>query len=175
MRWILPVVIVNLATATATRAAAEGQQVSVTWSPIHLVFPIVELEGEFRVAPKIGVGVIGGAGRVSSEDGSVTATAYEVGGQFNYYVMAPFSGLHGGLEVVYLHLGDVAQDLTTTAAGLAIGPYAGYKVLTKIGFTFVAQLGVQYAAYKAESSASSQSVSDKKVFPLLNLNVGWSF
>jgi hypothetical protein len=153
--------------------APAPRKVSVTWSPIHLALPLVELAAELSIAPHIGVGVIAGAGRVSDATDTITATAVEVGGQFNYYFTRSFSGLHAGGEVMYLHLGDVEQDATVTASGLSLGPYVGYKVLTSIGFTFVAQGGVAFAAYGASSSTQSQS--ERKVFPLLNLNIGWSF
>jgi hypothetical protein len=165
---IVSIVIV----ATSGTAAAEPTA-SVTWSPVHLVLPVVEVEGEYNVAPHMGVGVIGGAGRVSNEDESITATAYEIGGQYNYYFMRPFSGLHAGAELLYLHVGDVAQDMTLTGAGLSAGPYAGYKLQTDIGFAFVAQLGVGFMLITAENA--SAMTSDRKVYPLVNLNVGWSF
>lgn len=147
----------------------------MTWSPVHIAIGVVELEGEYNVAPKLGVGVVAGAGRVSDSMNTITATAYEIGGQLNYYFMKPFSGLHGGVEALYLTLGDVAQDSSVTAAGLSVGGYVGYKVLTSFGLTFVAQGGVAYAAVKAESSSSNAMASEKNVYPLVNLNLGWSF
>jgi hypothetical protein len=151
----------------------DDEQATVTWSPVHLALPVVELEGEYRVAPHIGVGVIAGIGRVSDSSDMVTATAYEIGGQFNYYFMKPFSGLHGGVEALYLTVGDVAQDSSVTADGLSVGGFVGYKLLTSFGFTFVAQGGIAYLAVNAESS--SAMVNEKKVYPLINLNIGWSF
>ncbi len=154
-------------------AAAEGERASVSWSPVHLVLPVVELEAEFNVEPHMGVGVIGAVGRVSDESNTITATAYEIGGQYNYYFMKPFAGLHAGGEVLYLSLGDIEQDSSVTGTGLSLGAYVGYKVLTSFGFTFVAQGGVAYLAVEAESSTSMTS--EKRVYPLVNLNVGWSF
>ncbi|HEY5921701.1 MAG TPA: hypothetical protein VIV11_08520 [Kofleriaceae bacterium] len=171
MKRIACVVIAILTTSGV--AAAEGEKVTLSWSPIHLVLPVVEVEVEYNLAPNLGAGLILGAGRVTSTDGTVTATAYEVGGQFNYYFMRPFSGLHGGVEAVYLTVGDVEQDSSVTANGLTVGPYVGYKVQTAIGFAFIAQLGVQYLAVKAESSTAMAS--QKELAPLLNLNIGWSF
>lgn len=166
--------VVGLLCVLSMPARAEGdQQVTVTWSPIHLVLPVVELTGEYNVAPHMGAGVILGAGRVTNDDETVTATAIEAGAQFNYYFLDRFSGLHAGLEGIYLHLGDVEQDTTASGAGFAVGPYAGYKVMTSIGFTFVAQLGISYLAISAKTS--TQTSSDSKFSPLLNLNIGWSF
>lgn len=168
------VLVVGVLCLLSTPVRAErDQRVSVTWSPIHLVLPVVELTGEYNVAPHMGAGAILGAGRVTNDDETVTATAIEVGAQFNYYFLDRFSGLHAGVEGIYLHLSDVEQDLTASGAGFAVGPYAGYKLMTSIGFTFVAQLGVSYLAINAKTS--TQTSSDSKVSPLLNLNVGWSF
>jgi hypothetical protein len=147
--------------------------ISVTWSPIHLALPVVELEGEYNVAPNMGVGLILGAGRVSDSMDTVTATAYEVGGQFNYYFMNRFDGLHGGAELLYITAGDVEQDSSITATGLSAAGYVGYKLMTSIGFTFVAQGGVAY--YVAQAESSTAMAEQKKVYPLINLNIGWSF
>ena len=166
-------------TAGPQPAAPESpKSFTLSWSPLHLALPLIELEGEYNVAPHMGAGVILGGGRVTSTSStgpSITATAYEVGAQFNYYIMHAFDGLHVGLEGMYLTLGDVMQDSSVTAEGLAIGPYVGYKLQTSIGFAFIAQLGAQYAVAQAESSSSGAMASAKKLYPLLNLNVGWSF
>jgi hypothetical protein len=158
----------------AVAAVAEpGPQFSLTWSPVHLVLPVVELEGEYNAAPHMGVGLILGAGRVSDEMNTITATAYEVGGQFNYYIMDRFDGLHAGAELLYITAGDVAQDSSITATGLSAAGYVGYKLMTSFGFTFVAQGGVAYYVVQAESS--SAMAEEKNVYPLINLNLGWSF
>jgi hypothetical protein len=172
-RTTLTVIAVLLASHTAV-AHAEPKKVAATFSPIHLVFPMFELQVEARVAPKIGVSVIAAAGRVSNEDETITATAYEAGAQFGYYFLDDFEGLHAGIETLYLHLGDVEQDLSATAAGLTIGPIVGYKLVTSVGFTFLAQGGVQFVTYQASSDTASTR-EQKKVLPNLNLNVGWSF
>jgi hypothetical protein len=185
MKLVLVVLVVMIAfvgNARAQQPATEApptapvdhpQKVTISWSPVHLVLPVVELEGEFSPAPHMGVGVIVGAGRVSNADKTVTATAIEGGAQFNYYFMRNFSGLHGGVEVIYLHASDVPQDATVTAAGISAGPYAGYKLLTDFGFTFIAQLGVQMLYVSASNTVDMKS--ETKFGPLLNLNLGWSF
>lgn len=152
-----------------------SHSIAITVSPVHLIFPILEVTGELKLAPHVGVGVTLGAGRISNEDKTVTGSAYETGGQFNYYILDAFEGLHVGGEILFLKINEVDQDLTANADGLTMGPYVGYKVDTNAGFTFVAQGGVAFAAYKAEANNATAMTSDKKVFPLLNLNVGWSF
>ena len=147
--------------------------VSLSFSPVHLVFPIVEITGEYNVAPHAGIALIGGVGRVTS--GSVSGTAIEVGGQFNYYFLRRFTGLQAGIEAMYVKLADINVDSSVSSAGLSIGPYVGYKVAASFGLTFIAQLGVDFLAIKASSTMSTTTVSEKHVFPLLNLNLGWSF
>lgn len=154
-------------------AASSGPSVSLTFSPIHLSLPLVEITAEYNVAPHAGIAVIGGVGKVTS--GNVTASAYEAGGQFNYYLLRRFTGLHAGVEAMYMHLDNVNIDSSVTAGGLSIGPYLGYKVAASFGLTFIAQLGVDFLAAKASSTMSSQTASERTVFPLLNLNLGWSF
>ncbi len=154
-------------------AASSGPSVSLTFSPLHLTLPLVEITAEYNVAPHAGIAVIGGLGKVTS--GSITASAYEAGGQFNYYLLRHFSGLHAGVEAMYMHLDHVNIDSSVTAGGLSIGPYLGYKLAASFGLTFIAQLGVDFLAARASSTMSSQTASDRTVFPLLNLNLGWSF
>ena len=154
-------------------AASSEPAVSLTFSPVHLSLPMVEVTAEYNVAPHAGIAVIGGVGKVTS--GSVTASAYEAGGQFNYYLLRHFTGLHAGVEAMYMHLDNVNIDSSVTAGGLSVGPYLGYKIAASFGLTFIAQLGVDFLAVKASSTMSAQTVSDRTVFPLLNLNLGWSF
>lgn len=45
----------------------DGPSMSLTFSPLHLVLPILELTGEYRVNPKLGVAVILGGGKVTPE------------------------------------------------------------------------------------------------------------
>jgi hypothetical protein len=150
-----------------------GPSASLTFSPLHLALPLVEVTAEYNVARHTGIAVIGGVGKVTS--GNVTASAYEAGGQLNYYLLRNFSGLHAGVEAMYMHLDNVNIDSSVTAGGLSIGPYLGYKVAASFGLTLIAQLGVDFLAAKASSTMSTQTVHDRTVFPLLNLNLGWSF
>ena len=49
----------------------------------------------------------------------------------------------------------------------------GWKYVNANGFTFVVQGGASYVAVRAENSMSSKE--QKRFYPLLNLNLGWSF
>jgi len=158
---------------------------SITFSPIHLLMPVVEVTAEFAINDKIGVAGILGYGSISAETATQTGIqkrrfrAYEVGGHFNYYVIGSFDhGMQLGLEALYVKVvTDNNIEISGAANGLALGPYVGYKVITNVGFTFEANGGFQYVAMRADATdgTNTASVSQKKVIPLLNLNIGWSF
>jgi hypothetical protein len=145
---------------------------SLTISPLHLFLPVVELTGEARVHDKVGVAVVGGAGKYTDDSVNISATVYELGAQVRFYVLGDFrQGLQLGAELLYLHLN--APDIVATGEGLAIGPFIGYKIIVDAGFTFEAQLGFEHVSAQAQSGGSSES--QKDYIPLLNLNIGWSF
>ena len=68
-------------------------------------------------------------------------------------------------------------EVTGAGDGLSIGPFVGYKWISRGGFTFDGQGGLAYLAVKARASdgATSSTASDNRIYPLLNVNVGWSF
>jgi hypothetical protein len=151
---------------------------SLTFSPLHLLLPVVELTGELRVHDKVGVALVVGAGKISDTVSNVklTASVVEVGAQLRGYVVGDFRhGMQLGAEVLYLHLSTT--DVSARGAGVAVGPFLGYKYVAPIGFTVDVQLGVEYVAARATATDGSQSASNSNstVIPLLNANVGWSF
>lgn len=166
-----------------------GRLASITFSPIHLIFPIVEISAEFAITPKIGVAGFAGFGTVPLTRKLANGTtetverlkAWEVGARFNYYVIGTFDhGMQLGAEVQYLKVARSEANSTqiaASAAGFGIGPYVGYKLITSVGFTFEGNLGVQYIAARGQATdgTNSATASEKRVIPLLNLNVGWSF
>ncbi len=158
---------------------------SITLSPFHLVLPMGELTGEYRVTDKIAVAAILGVGQVKTKTVTVSGTiedsffAIDAGAQFRYYPVGNFiHGMQLGAEIlfVYVNLNETGST-SASGTGLAIGPFVGYKIATDIGFTFDAQLGFEYMAVQSTASDSGISVtgSDSKFGLLLNLNVGWSF
>ena len=160
------------AEAPATSSDDVQHDVSITFSPIHLTIPVFEVTGEYRLADKMGVAFIGGGGTV---DG---VTLIEAGAQFRYYVLGSF--VHGaqlGAEVLYLHADGSDATVEVTGQGFGLGPFAGYKIATNLGFTFDAQVGAQYILATADASSGSAQASaeDSDIIVLLNLNVGWSF
>jgi len=146
---------------------------SLTVSPIHLTLPVVELTAEARVHDKIGIAVIGGAGKYSDPNVSgISATVFEAGAQIRYYVIGDFRhGMQLGGELLYLHLYD--DRVAISGEGLAVGPFIGYKIMIDAGFTFDAQVGFERITARADGNGSTAN--DKTIIPLLNLNVGWSF
>lgn len=159
--------------------------VTFTISPFHLIFPIVQLTGEVRVTPHLGVSVIGGYGTVAVQTSTVEDTrvsAYELGGRVIGYPLKQFKSLQLGAQLMYLKLdtgGAISgTNVSGSGAGVAFGPFGGYKIITPAGFTFVAQFGVQYLSAQAEAhdtSGNSNSAKDNRFLPMLNLEIGWSF
>jgi hypothetical protein len=56
---------------------------SLTFSPVHLFLPVVELTGEARVHDNVGIALIGGVGRITDKriNPALSASVYEAGGQ----------------------------------------------------------------------------------------------
>jgi hypothetical protein len=146
---------------------------SLTISPVHLTFPVVELTGEIRAHDKLGLALIGGAGRYTDKSSAITAAVYEAGAQLRFYPVGDFRhGMQVGAELLYLHVSQ--SSLALAGQGVAVGPFLGYKVMADAGFTFDAQLGFQYAEVRA-TEGSNAGNSDRGIIALLNLNIGWSF
>lgn len=180
----------NAAAEAAPDEAApdDAPLVSLTLSPLHLTLPLFEVMGEVRLAPALGASLILGAGQVSieTEQGYTDETeetdlaAYEVGAQATWYPLDDFESLQLGAEALYVHVSgeDIQGDVSGVGQGLAVGPYVGYKLLTGVGFTFFAQLGVQRLTVRAKAENDVGQTADNssdKWIPLLNLNAGWSF
>jgi hypothetical protein len=145
---------------------------SLTFSPFHLFLPVVELTGEARVHDNVGIALIGGLGRITDKRVNLSASVYETGGQIRIYVIGDFRhGMQLGGELLYLHLSD--PNLSATGAGVAVGPFLGYKVMTDAGFTFDTQFGFEHVSVQA--NAQGDTAMDKTIIVLLNINIGWSF
>ena len=162
-----------------SRKNHDRQVVSITLSPIHLLFPVFEAQIEVKPTPHLGLAVIGGIGSTKYESsiGDTKFAVYELGAQIIGYPLRDFSSLQLGAEVMYLHVSTEqinGQNVSAAAGGVAVGPLVGYKVLTKAGFTFFVQGGFEYVAIKANDDQGNNA-EQSSVIPLLNLNLGWSF
>lgn len=164
----------------------EDRSVYLSFSPLHLILPVVELQGEVKLHRQIGVALIGGYGSVkatSSIGENPRFTVWEVGGQFVGYPVGHFDhGMQLGVELLYAGVSTDEKSGSVSVAGaangLAVGPVVGYKLATKVGFSFNVQGGAEYVAMRAQASSNNgqtASARDSAIIPVLNLNVGWSF
>jgi hypothetical protein len=125
-------------------------------SAIHLAVPMAEFSGEFRIAPRASLGLIGGLG--SYEE----IPRFDVGLQARGYVSGDFDrGVGLGLEARYTNLGVLSRDDNA----VAFGPFLAAKYTFDMPLTVDAQLGV--ALVNAESYVA--------VAPIARLGIGWSF
>jgi hypothetical protein len=156
----------------AARADDAGHDVSLTFSPIHLFLPVVELTAEVRLPVDFSVAAIGGYG------GHQGVTLWEAGAQARYYLLGSFEhGMPIGVEALYIGAGDSRQGVRARATGLAVGPFIGYKFAADVGFTIDLAGGFQYVTLSASATDGSNraSLSENTIIPLINLNLGWSF
>jgi hypothetical protein len=163
--------------------AEKARDVSVTISPLHLLMPLAEVDVEARLGDFLGLAVLGGIGQVSVEDSldrEQDFAAYEVGVRFIGYPLEPFESLQVGAEVLWVKVSsDELQggSVQGAASGVAAGPFLGYKLITRGGFTLFVEGGVEYMFIRAEASdaTETQREEDSRWIPLLNANLGWSF
>jgi len=148
--------------------------VTLSFSPVNLIYPMVEVAAEAKLAPKIGVAVILGGGRYGDRGISYSTYAYEAGGQLNYYIFQSFEGLHAGAEVIYLRITD-DQNNAVAGNSATLGPYIGFKAVASFGATFIGQGGFAVSANNGEYASAGTSGPQGRIFPLLNLSLGWSF
>jgi len=185
-----PVVVhVAAPSAPAPPPPAEPRDLTLSFSPLHLILPVLELQAELRLGDYVGLTAFGGVGRVTVEvpdsyDPRVTddeeLTLYEAGAVLSFYPIEPFENLTLGVELDWVHvssddIGD--ENVQGFATGLSVGPLLGYKHISEAGFTVVAQAGVARIAVHAEASdeVETDEEDDESWVPILNLNLGWSF
>jgi hypothetical protein len=175
-------------TAAPVKAQDPEHSVAITISPFHLFLPVVEIMGEVKLIPKVSGALILGAGslKVPGTTGipDSRARAYEAGLQLVFYPLGDFEhGMQLGAEALFVDAkGSVkptngSAEIAYGGSGLSTGAFLGYKVISKIGFTFNAQLGAAYTSVIAEASQKTVTVSAAQsgVNVLLNLNAGWAF
>ncbi|OGC07847.1 hypothetical protein A2V82_13850 [candidate division KSB1 bacterium RBG_16_48_16] len=144
---------------------ASQHNVSITISPFHLLNPEFHLTGEFRLASKMSVAAMLGAGAVTDE--GKTYSIWEAGGQFRYYFLGSFTrGMMLGADVGYVDVNGQMANPMAYYVGARAGGFLGYKIVIKSGFTAEAQYGPVYVRENAENS---------ELQTLINLKVGWSF
>jgi hypothetical protein len=170
----------------AAERESPSQRVSITFSPLHLIAPIFELEAELMVVPHFGVGVIGGIGSIEADSGDPEIgkerfKAYELGLQVTGYPLKDFESLQLGAELLWVNVSSEnidGQDIQGEGSGIAVGPFIGYKLMTDVGFTLFVQGGAQLMTVTAEATdaeGNTDTADDSEVILLLNANIGWSF
>lgn len=183
--------------AGADRAAPSGgahadedavRYASLTVSAIRLVLPVFEAMLEARPTEHVGVAVLGGIGKAPPKiigqtvfEGTDSVSVHEIGGQLLVYPLSSFDGFVVGAEVRYTKASGTvsAEGMSTdaSASAAAFGPFLGGKWIHESGFTLLAHAGVERVWLGAEFTVSGQNhtYSDSLWFPILDLNVGWSF
>ncbi len=164
----------------ATRDAPEPiPQLSLTFSPVHLFLPFVELTGEYRLgAAGLSAAVILGAGSIDPEEdpgdppSDESFKLYEIGGQLRYYFFGDFSrGWQIGIELAYVAATDDSQGEgdSLLAEGFVTGAFAGYKRAFYGHYTLDIQGGVQRFTLRTTTADQTE------VQPLVNINFGYTF
>lgn len=157
----------------APPSARPEPHVAITISPLHMIIPMAEVTAEVRLAPKLGVAVIGGVGMIRDDVTDERIELFEGGASARYYVTGSFrTGLQVGAEALYVHATTEDMSVDIKARGLGLSPFVGYKWTHRSGFTLEGQLGASVMFLRAKSPTAMAE--DKRVAPMLNLNAGWS-
>ncbi|MBI4651764.1 hypothetical protein HY745_10870 [Candidatus Desantisbacteria bacterium] len=163
--FIIVLMIIAFSVAVCAGEKVQQRKVSITISPFHLLSPVLHLTGELRITDKISAAAILGGGQVSEEGKNYDE--WEAGYQFRYYLIGSFThGLMLGADTGYIHVSGKLDSPMDYYVGVRAGVFAGYKIVTKRGFTFEVQIGPQYVR---------ESASHTELQTLENLKIGWSF
>jgi len=190
VRLILFVLLVTTASAVAQTDTAAPQPpsddraVTVMWAPLRAIFGLAEFTGEYRVHDKVGVSLMLGGGRRTEEFENMvrmSGTELEGGLQGRYYLLGSFThGMELGAELQeeYVKFDEpLPPNVAAVAAGgMTVGAFAGYKIATRIGFTFEGQLGARYLVMEPQAQGVGMPmITQSKWMPMLHLNAGWTF
>lgn len=174
-----------LGPADAAPRNDRGHHVALSLSPLHLLLPVFEVQGELLFADHFSASIILGygsvdveiLGEVDSED--TTFDVIEVGGQLRgYFWGGNEGGAYGGVEFIYLQIDGEVDGVVGLGSGSTVSPLLGYK-WTWDNFFIDLAAGVQFVvvAGEAEDSQTGEQATeeDSAVLPNLNFNLGWSF
>jgi len=146
---------VRAALAKGVRIVNRKLTLSVATVP-QLIWRGVELSGEYRFSDRMT-----GSGIVGFLFGQTAA--FELGAEGRYYALGDFEhGMPIGLQAVI-------ADLPGSGAFLMAGPFIGYKKVWDSGFSIDLRAGAMLM------SSNPIPTWQGRVFPIFNLNVGWSF
>ncbi len=143
--------------------------------------PFFEVDGEYRLHERFGLGGEVGLGRrvIGTLDKQF---GWMLGVQGTFYPVGSFHhGLQLGAEVVYggsSGRGTAGtQVIKQTGAEVGPGAFVGYKIESKLGLTFSTQVGARYMFYRVtvNDGNSQATASSGKGEVLGRFNLGWSF
>ena len=144
---------------------------TVSVEPIYLLAGIVEANLEIKVAPHVGLQVIGGYG------GFVGATVKELGAEANVYMRPQLAGLHFGVmgRRLWASTSFPFATMTDDAADTEreIGAYAGWKWIGWRHLTAVLQAGV--GRIDLAPVTASSDIKSPEIIPVANFVAGYSF
>ena len=153
---------------------------AVTFGPILLILPVLEVNAEVALGPKLGLEAIVGGGKVTPKNANgtssgVSVSVYEVGVSGRYYALGNFdTGLQLGAQALFLKASGASGNVSAVANGLGVSPFIGYKHTFDPGFVLELEGGATFVAYDASASNGS-TASQKKVIGMLRINLGWAF
>lgn len=160
------ILLLTLSVLAHAGEIASDHNVSITTSPFHLLNPELHVTGELRLAPKMSVAAMLGAGRITDE--GKTCNIWEAGGQFRYYLFGSFNhGLMIGADAGYVDIDAQIENPIAYLVGAHAGGFLGYKYSMEIGFTGEIQIGPIYLWGESAETSELQT--------LESLKVGWSF
>jgi hypothetical protein len=171
-------------TALAGPKAHPDHKAAISISPIHLVFPVVEIQAEFYISSQLSASVIGGYGSITAEATSIGQTTeykfsvFELGAQLRGYLYGTsHEGAFAAFEVLYVGIDGETGNVTGQGDGTSLGALLGYKWVWDAGFLIDLAAGVQRAEVTATASDGSQSATETEaqIGPALNFNLGWAF
>ena len=167
------------ASALAEPESGRGHTVAVSISPLHLIFPMVELQAEYLAHPKFSASLIGGYGSLEGETGGETFkfTLLDVGTQLRgYFYGTSEGGAYVGLEVLYMSVDVGTADVSGVASGISVGGFAGYK-WTWENFFIDLNGGLQSIGVTAGATDGAETAKAEKreTGALLNFGLGASF
>jgi hypothetical protein len=159
---------------------------TLTLHPLLLINPVGQAAVEVKIHQKLSVGALIGGGSVRAKaplTGAATRLGYlTVGAQARYYVLQGFgSGFFVALDVDYNRLDTdqlVNLTLINTAAGLGVGPLAGFKLVLPRGTTIDLGFGLKRLLLRPTPSVpSAADAGDQPANYLLalRLGLGWTF
>ena len=169
------------------------RHVTISFEPLHLFYPIVQLGAEVAIADEFSVSVFGGAGKAPVDffvgsgvtvpyTGPDKVNVWEVGGELRYYATGDFAfgGMHVGVEALFMHASIDGPAILAggavggLAAGFSVGPNLGWKFVTRGGFTVDSSIGIGFRAAKQSTDPNAPS-DDTSAVLLGSLAIGWTF